>query len=90
MLLAWTGILMTAAGALALYLASPHQQALTAPRSPRVLGWAGAGGLLLGLVMLLNWAGPATAVFIMLTAAMLVWSTVPLVAAWVRHRGEKG
>lgn len=90
MLLAWTGILMTAAGALALYLASPHQQALTDPRPPRVLGWAGAGGLLLGLVMLLDWAGSATAVFITLTAAMLVWSTVPLAVAWVRQRGEKG
>lgn len=90
MLLAWTGVLMTAAGALAFYLATPHQQITAEPRAPQVWGWAGAGGLVIGLVLLLNWAGPATAVFIVLTVAILVWSTVPLVAAWIRYRGEKG
>ncbi|MFC0205827.1 hypothetical protein [Novosphingobium soli] len=86
-MLAWLGACLVAAGALALYLAAPHQ-VLVAPGGPRrSFGWAGVALLVLGLVALLNWAGPATAVFIAFTFASLVWTLVPLLAAWLRHRG---
>ncbi len=79
------GMIVTIAAALALYAASP-QQRLTARALPRhLLGWGGLAALLLGLVALLQWAGPATAVFIVLTLAPLVWTVVPPLAAWLRR-----
>ena len=81
------GIAMVTAGALALYAASPQQRLTAGPLRRRAFGWGGAVALGLGLVSLLQWAGPATAVFIALTVAPLVWTVAPPVAAWWRRPG---
>ncbi len=86
MLLAWLGLIATFLGATALYAATPHQKLLAAQTRPRAWAWAGTLAWIAGLVLLLNWAGPATAVFMALTSAMLCWSTLPLLFAWARHR----
>ncbi|MEE4451005.1 hypothetical protein [Novosphingobium resinovorum] len=84
----WIGIGLVMAGALLLYLSSPNQSVTPLPR--RACGRGGAAVLLAGQGVLLAWAGPATAVFIALTFASLVWSLVPLLALWLRARGEAG
>jgi hypothetical protein len=79
------GMATAVAAALALYAASP-QQRLTRRNLPgAALGWGGLVGLAASLAILLQWAGPATAVFIMLTLATLVWTLVPPAAAWLRR-----
>ncbi len=77
-------------GAVALYLASPHQVLVQSAIAARSWGIAGAALLAIGLVLLLMVQGPATAVFTWVTGAMFVWSIVPVVARWWRFRGEKG
>ena len=84
-----TGFAIVIAAALALYAASPQQKLTDRPLPRRALGWGGLAGLLAGLATLLQWAGPATAVFIVLTLAPLVWTVVPPIAAWWRRpRGD--
>lgn len=79
------GVLLSAVGASALYLASPNQRA-TARALPRtLLMLAGYALLIAGLIALLQWSGPATAVFIWVTVATLVWTLVPPIAAWLRQ-----
>lgn len=76
--------------ALLVYLAAPNQQLLASPlRARRLLRLAAMLCLGLSLGLLRQWAGPATAVFIVLTAVMLVWAVVPLAAAWRRAAGPK-
>lgn len=88
-LIAWIGMALTALGALALYAASPNQLLLTARLPVRRLSFAGWTMLAAALIALLQWAGPATSVFIGFTLAMLVWSVVPAVAAWLRGDRKK-
>ncbi len=84
-----TGIAIIVAGALALYAASPQQRLTDRALPRRALAWGGFAALALGLAALLQWAGPATAVFILFTLAPLVWTVVPPVAAWWRRpRGD--
>lgn len=78
------GILVIA-GALLLYAAAPHQRLLSRARPRRMLLVGGGLSLSAALLLLLAIAGPATAVFILLTLAMLVWSIVPLAVAWWRR-----
>ncbi len=85
------GMAVVVAASLALYLASPQQLAVRRALPRRVLGRAGAAGLVAGLFLLLKWAGPATAVFIALTLVMLVWTGAPMLAAWLRRpKGDAG
>ena len=81
-LFAVAGGLAAAAGASLLYLASPNQQATRRRPPRRRLAATGAAAEGLALICFLQVAGPATAVFIWMTVAMLVWSIVPLLAAW--------
>lgn len=92
MLLAWIGICIVMTAAISLYLALPNQAVAAADMPRLALGWIGWTGLGLGLgiAALLGWAGSAPAVFGMLTFAMLAWSVVPLLAAWLRHGREPG
>lgn len=83
-MLAIYGMVLSLLGGLILYLASPNQLLWTRALPRRLLALAGAGSTFAGLVLLLRWAGPATAVFIAFTAVMLVWTIVPLAAAWLR------
>lgn len=71
-------------GALLLYLASEHQQLWPGHGAHRGLAITGAVGMLLGLIMITQWSGPATSVFITMTLAILVWTVLPLAVAWLR------
>ncbi|WP_375286589.1 hypothetical protein [Sphingomonas sp.] len=89
MILAWLAALALLVGPIALYLASPHQVLLPGHvRRRRAWAWGGAATLVLALALLLAVQGPATAVFTWMTAAMLVWSIVPVAARWWRFRRE--
>lgn len=79
------GALAVSIGALLLYLASPNQRLRTREKGRRSTAWAGLVLVLAGIAALLIWAGPATAIFIALTFAMLVWTFVPVAAAWWRR-----
>jgi membrane protein implicated in regulation of membrane protease activity len=70
-------------GAICCYLASPNQRWLKAP--VRRLAWVGGAAILMALALLLQWAGPATAIFIVVTLAMLILTVAPVVIAWVRR-----
>lgn len=89
MLFAAIGIVLTLGGATALYAAAPHQKLLAATLPPRRCAMVGALLMAAGLGALLTWAGPATAIFISLTMAMLAFSFVPVAVAWLRHRKEQ-
>jgi hypothetical protein len=78
-------LLLATAGAGMIYAGARHQLLVAAPRP--VLRWAGGAALLLALVVMIGWFGPATAVFAWATLAMLVWSVLPLAAAW--RRGDR-
>ena len=82
------GCLCAAVAAVLLYLAAPHQKWGALPCRPGLLGWAGALSLALGTMLLLGWAGPATAIFILLTILMTIWSVVPVAIAWRRGAPE--
>ena len=66
------GGLCAAVAAVLLYLAAPHQKWGALPCRPGLLGWA----------------GPATAIFILLTILMTIWSVVPVAIAWRRGAPE--
>lgn len=87
--IAAVGAFLVMAGAVNLYLASPNQRLTRTPVRRRSAGWAGAAAMIAGVTLLLKWAGPATAIFIALTVAMLIWSFVPVAAAWARRPGER-
>ncbi len=88
LLLAIGGGMLTLAGTILLYLASPHQRLAARPPRGRALADAGVCALLGALALLLGVAGTATAVFVWLTLAMALWSIVPLAAAWARRPRE--
>jgi hypothetical protein len=88
MMLAWIAICIVVTAAISLYLASPDQT-VTTGEMPRVaLNWIGWTALGLGIAALLGWGGCGPAVFALLAFAMVAWSVVPLIAAWLRHARE--
>ncbi|MGK2286511.1 hypothetical protein [Pedomonas sp. V897] len=89
-MIAWMGGLFVCVAALLLYAASPNQKLTRVRRWVSGLAYLGVAAFAQGLVLLLQWAGPATAVFIALTLAMLVWTVVPLGIAWLRSSTEAG
>ncbi len=89
MILAAMGALLVMLGAGILFLASPHQLLLRKPPARPIALGSGASAILAGTLLLLGWAGPATAIFIAMTAAMLVWTLLPLAAAWLRQAREE-
>lgn len=88
MIFALGGGLLALFSSVLLYLASPNQRWGKLPFPPRLAGWGGLLFLVAGTAMMLRWAGPATAIFIVMTLAMTVWSLVPLVVAWLRREPE--
>lgn len=76
------------AGALCLYAGAPNQRLLAAPLASRPARAAGCACLAAALAMLLATMGPATAVFTWTTGLMLVWTILPIVIGWLRHRDE--
>ena len=79
--------ILTLARATLLYLAAPHQK-LARHSGGKPAAITGAVLLAAALVALLHLLGPATAVFAWATGTMLVWSIVPLAAAWWRGAPE--
>ena len=85
MLLTLVATVLLLIGCLAVYAATKHQALLAKPAPPPV-GMVGGGLILSALAAFLCVAGPATAVFIWMTATMLVWSLVPIAAKWIRWK----
>lgn len=80
MMFAVAGGVLTLISAIVLYLASPNQPVRGRAKA---LVAAGAIGILFGLALVLQWAGSATSIFIVLTLSMLVWTIAPLaIAVW--------
>ncbi|TDW65404.1 hypothetical protein EDF57_103588 [Novosphingobium sp. PhB55] len=88
MILALAGGLFAVLASMLLYLASANQRWGDLPFPPRLAGWSGLAFMVTATVMMLRWAGAATAIFIVATLAMTVWSVVPLAIAWWRHEPE--
>lgn len=86
LLLASVAVLAGVAGAIALYLASPHQQWRTEAWTSRWRHVPGSVLLLLSLSLLLAVQGRGTAVFSWLTLQMLVLSAMPFLGRWRRAR----
>lgn len=84
------GSLLVAAASLLAYLASPNRKIARAIARPRRFGGAAALAAVAGLALLLCTYGPATAVFIAATLAMLLLSLVPLAIAWLQGMPEEG
>ncbi|MBW4329265.1 hypothetical protein KY084_00035 [Stakelama sp. CBK3Z-3] len=82
------GVALTAFAAMLLYFASPHQRLVPPHGQARIFAALGVTGLIAALAILLGWAGRASAVFMLFTIAMLVWTIVPLFAAWWRRTKE--
>lgn len=78
--MAWAAFLLSLAGALALYLAAPHQS-LLARAWPARLRWAGVGLLLISLAMWLEAWRPLAAVFTFCTLLMLLFTVLPCLGA---------
>ncbi|EMD83302.1 hypothetical protein [Pacificimonas flava] len=79
---------MVLAACVLIYAAAPHQELAGGEMPRKSLGLLGAVLMGAGLLVLLTWAGKATAVFIGLTVAMLIWSLLPLALAWKRARRD--
>ena len=78
-------ILLALGGAFLLYAGAKNQRlTITGGKRPLLLQGGGAA-LLLSLILMWRWFGPATAVFTWMTLAMLVWSVLPLTVAWWRR-----
>ncbi|RXR30827.1 hypothetical protein [Sphingobium fluviale] len=82
------GGVLTLLSALLFYFASPNRKLFTAKNRPLIFKVAGSTGLVIGLVLLLQHYGPATAVFVSVTLAMLVLSIAPLAIAWWKGMPE--
>ena len=76
------GGVLSLVGALLLYGGATRQQLTRRALRRGAFRRAGIAAMIGGLALLLRYAGPATAVFIAVTLAMLVWSVVPIVAVW--------
>ncbi|TLM77045.1 hypothetical protein ACONUD_08950 [Microbulbifer harenosus] len=87
-LLLSSAALLIALGAGLLYLASPNQRIFSSVLPARPLLWAGLLLLALALVLLLQYSGTATSVFILLTGVMFTWTIPPMVIAYLRHKRE--
>lgn len=77
-------------GAGLLYLASPNQQWGKSHLVGRWPIWTGIALIVISLILLLQFAGWASSVFIAMTLLMLAWSIPPLAIAWVQSRKSNG
>lgn len=75
--------------AASLYVSSPHQKVGWRYGSPAVLRLASVAALVISLVLLMQFFSAPSAVFVMLTAFMLLCSIVPIgIAYWRRSAGS--
>lgn len=80
--------ILAAAGASLVYAGSRNQVLIPAHSAHNGLRLAGFIALIISLVIMLQWFGPAAAAFIWLTVAMLIWSIVPFAAVWWRNKRD--
>lgn len=78
--------ILAAVGASLIYAGSRNQVLIPASTMQRKLLFTGIAVLIISLVIMLQWFGPAAAIFIWLTVAMLMWSIVPIAAVWWRSK----
>lgn len=84
----YAAVVLIAISATLFYLGSANQRLLSRALSAKLSAGAGTACGAVALVLLLGYSGPATAVYILLTGLMLLWTVVPLTIAYLRHRGE--
>lgn len=82
-----SGMAVAMLSGIVLYLASPNQLLWDRQLPSRLLTLTGTIFASASLVLLLQWAGAATAIFILVTLVMFVWTFVPLAAAW--RKGDR-
>lgn len=75
--------------AMTLYLASPHQQLVLSALPRRVLAVTGVLALILALILINQFTGSATSVFILLTGLSLLWTLVPPLLSYIRAVREE-
>ncbi|ATJ90611.1 MULTISPECIES: hypothetical protein [Acetobacter] len=80
---------LTVAGGVLCYLASRNQLLLARAPNARLCLLVGGALICVALGVLLQARSPATAVFMLLTLLMAVWSLLPLGLALLRYR-KKG
>lgn len=78
-------IVLALAGAFLAYAGGANQRLTVTGGARPALAWAGIAALAASLVLMLCRYGPATAVFVWMTAASLMWSLLPLAVAWWRR-----
>ncbi|WP_428820627.1 hypothetical protein [Microbulbifer sp. MCCC 1A16149] len=75
-------------GSILLYLASANQRLFSTVPSARTLVFTGLLLLVFALVLLLQYSGTGSAVFILVTGVMFMWTVPPMAIAYLRHKGE--
>ena len=89
-LLLISAALLIVLGSGLLYLASRNQRLCSTTLPARVLAWGGILLLVFALTLLLQYSGTGTAVFILITGTMFMWTVPPMVIGYLQHkRGEK-
>ncbi|MCK7598265.1 hypothetical protein M0G74_13360 [Microbulbifer sp. CAU 1566] len=88
-LLLISAAVLIALGSTLIYLASANQRLFSAALPTRVLAWVGLLLLVLALFLLLQYSGPGSAVFILVTGVMFVWTIPPMVIAYLKHKTEE-
>lgn len=82
------GALLTMIGAFLLYGGADNQRLSARGGRRPAFRIAGGAAFVLALPFLFGGLGPATAIFMWLILAMLIWSIVPLALAWWRRPKE--
>ncbi|WP_226662774.1 hypothetical protein [Microbulbifer aggregans] len=89
-LLLISAAVLVALGSMLLYLASTNQRLFSTALPTRAFAWTGLLVLVFALILLLQYSGSGSAVFILLTGMMFVWTIPPMVIAYLRHKkGEQ-
>lgn len=86
--LAFLAAICALCGAGLLYLASPNQRWRKSHFVGRWSIWTGTALIAGSLVLLWQFAGWASSVFIAMTLLMFAWSIPPLAIAWVQCRKD--
>jgi len=83
-----SAVFLIISGSMLLYLASRNQKVTVRALPGRIFSLVGGLSLVTALVLLRQYSGSATSVFILMTGVMLVWTIPPMVIAYLRHNGE--
>ncbi|WP_078084728.1 hypothetical protein [Microbulbifer mangrovi] len=87
-LLLISAAVLIALGSGLLYLASANQRLLSNVLPSRLFASSGLLLLALALTLLLQYSGTGSAVFILMTAVMFMWTVPPMLIAYSRYKRE--